>query len=84
MLRVFLVVLVLVGLCVLGLGVNILFFHKEFPHYDVGSNEEMRRRGIRCYKDEDAALHKKKCTGNFSEACKECKLYESSSDSRKA
>ena len=57
--QVFLVVLVLVGLCVVGLGVNILFFGKEFPKYDVGSNEEMRRRGIRCFKDEDAALHGK-------------------------
>ena len=64
--QVFLVVLVLVGLCVVGLGVNILFF---------GSNEEMRRRGIRCFKDEDAALHGKACSGNPSEACKDCQLY---------
>ncbi|MCR4824207.1 MAG: hypothetical protein K5849_02500 [Bacteroidales bacterium] len=70
----FLVVLVLVGLCVLGLGVNILL-GKEFPKYDVGSNEEMRKRGIRCYKDEDAALHRKSCAGNQTEACKECQLY---------
>ena len=73
--QVFLVVLVLVGLCVVGLGVNILFFGKEFPKYDVGSNEEMRRRGIRCYKDEDAALHGKHCKGGQTEACKDCQLY---------
>jgi len=72
---VFLVVLVLVGLCVLGLGVNILFFKKEFPKYDVGSNEQMRRLGIRCYKDEDAALHRKVCSGEQSDACKDCQLY---------
>ena len=70
----FLVVLVLVGLCVLGLAVNILF-GKEFPKYDVGSYEEMRRRGIRCYKDEDAALHGKRCKGEQTEACKDCQLY---------
>lgn len=74
--------LFLVGLCVIGLGVNILFRKKEFPKYDVGSNPEMRRRGIRCYKDEDAALHRKKCTGDQSDACKECKIYELSSNSR--
>ena len=68
---VFLVVLVLVGLCVLGLGVNILR-GKEFPKYDVGSNEEMRRRGIRCFKDEDAALHRKTCKGKELESCKDC------------
>ncbi len=83
MLAVFLITAVILLLCVLGLGVNILH-GKEFPHYDVGSNEEMRRRGIRCYKDEDAALQRDACGGNASEACKDCKLYEHSSDSRKA
>ena len=76
--QVFLVVLVLVGLCVLGLGVNILFFKKDFPQYDVGSNEELRKRGIRCFKDEDAALHGKPCTGRETEACQDCQLYNTS------
>ena len=78
---------VLAAAAVLLLGVfamcfNMVFRKKDFPNYDVGSNEEMRRRGIRCYKDEDAALHRKICDGNYSEACKDCKLYESRSDSR--
>ena len=67
----FLVVLVLVGLCVLGLAVNILF-GKEFPKYDVGSNEEMR-------KDEDAALHGKSCQGQQTEACQDCQFFNSHS-----
>ena len=75
---VFLVVLVLVGLCVLGLGVNILR-GKAFPQFDVGSNEEMRRRGIRCFKDEDAALHAKSCPGERTDACKDCQFYNTSS-----
>ena len=75
---VFLVVLVLVGLCVLGLGVGILS-GRGFPKYDVGSNEEMRKRGIRCFKDEDAALHARTCRGNASEACKDCQFYNTSS-----
>ena len=79
---VFLVTLVLVAAGVFGMCFNILFRGRDFPHYDVGSNEEMRKRGIRCYKDEDAALHQTACDGNYSEACKECKLYESRSDSR--
>lgn len=79
---VFLLTLFVVALCVIGLGVNIFFRRKDFPHYDVGSNEEMRKRGIRCYKDEDAALHNKKCSGNYSEACKDCSLYGTSGNSR--
>ena len=72
---VFPIVLVLVGLCVLGLGVNILR-GREFPKYDVGSNEEMRKRGIRCFKDEDAALHGHPCTGTRSDACTDCQYYK--------
>ena len=49
--KVFLVAAALVGLCVFGMCFNIIFRKKEFPKYDVGSNEEMRKRGIRCYKD---------------------------------
>ncbi|MBO6169345.1 MAG: hypothetical protein J6O51_05160 [Bacteroidales bacterium] len=73
---------VILGLGVLGMCFNIIFRKKDFPHYDVGSNEEMRKRGIRCFKDEDAALHRTICPGEQSEACKECKLYESGSNSR--
>jgi hypothetical protein len=81
--KVFLVTLALVGICVFGLCFNIIFRKKEFPQFDVGSNEEMRRRGITCYKDVDAAEQGLTCTGpGTSEACKDCKLYESRSDSR--
>lgn len=74
--KLFLVTLVAVAVCVFGLCFNIIFRKDgEFPKYDVGSNEEMRKRGIRCFKDEDAELHKKKCSGNYSEACKDCSLY---------
>lgn len=55
---------------------NIVFRKKEFPKYDVGSNEEMRKRGIRCYKDVDAELHGKRCAGNHGEACKDCNLFK--------
>lgn len=82
--KVFLLALALVALCVLGLCFNILFRKKDFPHYDVGSNEEMKKRGIRCYKDEDATIHSKHCRGDYSDACKECKLYEFGSNSRPA
>lgn len=82
--KVILLSIVVVAICVVGLCFNIIVRKKDFPHYDVGSNEEMKKRGIRCYKDQDAALHNKKCTGNYSEACKECKLYESGSNSRQA
>lgn len=73
------------GLGVLGLCFNIIVRKKDFPQFDVGSNEEMRRRGIRCFKDVDAEAQGLTCTGpGASEACKDCKLYESGSNSRTA
>lgn len=74
---VFLAALLLVGICVLLLSVGIIF-KRGFPQYDVGSNEEMRKRGITCFKDEDARYHRygKACTGEFSDACKDCNLYK--------
>ncbi|MBQ9476006.1 MAG: hypothetical protein IJU69_07170 [Bacteroidales bacterium] len=82
--KVYLVVLCLVALCVLALGVNIFFRGKDFPQFDVGSNDEMKRRGIRCFKDVDADMHKVKCNGDYSEACKDCSLYGTRSNSRQA
>ena len=71
----FLLCLSVLALGIFGMCFNILFRKKDFPKYDVGSNEEMRKRGIRCFKDEDAALHGKRCsTPSDLEACKECGL----------
>ena len=64
--------IVIVALCVLLLCFNILLRRKEFPKFDVGSNEEMRKRGIRCFKDEDAAL--KKVLNH--ESCSDCRTTE--------
>ena len=80
--KVFLPVLALVALCVLGLCFNIIFRKNgQFPQYDVGSNEQMRRMGIKCMKEvqEEINLSEggKTCSGNYSEACKSCGLYKS-------
>lgn len=60
------------------LGMFVFMFRKdgEFPKFDVGSNEQMRSMGIRCFKDEDAELHGVKCEGNKSDACRECTLQD--------
>lgn len=73
---------IFVGLCVLGLGFNI-FFRKngKFPQTEIGSNEDMRRLGIKCVKEEEMErLAGKKsgdglCDGNYSDACGSCALY---------
>ena len=81
--KVFLAALVFVGLAVLLLGVNIFFFHRPFPDGEISTNPEMRKRGIKCAKQEElemlAAQRGKKpshCNGEFTDACKSCALYE--------
>ena len=77
--RTFLAALVFVGLAVLLLGVNIFIFKRPFPDGEISTNPEMRKRGIKCAKQEEmemlaAQKGKKVCSGNYSEACETCAL----------
>ena len=81
--KLFLAVLILVGICVLAMSVGILA-GRGFPKTDVDANEELRKRGITCYKHEDARLQAvgrkgikaaPTCNGTFSDACKGCSLF---------
>ena len=80
--KVFLAVLILVGLCVLGMSIGILM-NRGFPKSEVDGNEELRKRGIQCFKHEDARLQKEGklgerfvCDGLYSESCKGCSFFE--------
>ncbi|MGN0195732.1 MAG: hypothetical protein ACI4AE_04665 [Candidatus Cryptobacteroides sp.] len=80
--KAFLAALLLIGLGVLGMCFNVIFRKKDFPQFDVGNNEEMRKKGIRCMREEDderfSGKQAKKdgvCSGTFSESCKGCGLY---------
>jgi hypothetical protein len=68
-----------VGIAVLLLGVNIFFFHRPFPDGEISTNPEMRKRGIKCAKQEEMEMlarqkGKKLCDGNYSDACASCAL----------
>ena len=72
--------IVFVGIAVLLLGVNIFFFHRPFPDGEISTNPEMRKRGIKCAKQEEmemlaAQKGKKLCDGNYSDACASCNLF---------
>ena len=79
--KVFLAAVLFVGLAVLLLGVNIFFFHRPFPDGEISTNPEMRKRGIKCAKQEElemlsARKKRKGCDGNYSDACASCALYQ--------
>ena len=71
--------IVFVGLAVILLGVNIFFFKRPFPDGEISTNPEMRKRGLKCAKQEElemlaAQKGKKLCDGNVSDACASCSL----------
>ncbi len=50
MLQIFIISLVLVGIAIVGLGVNIFFRKQKFPETEVGKNKNMRALGLSCVK----------------------------------
>ena len=75
--KVFLLALVVVALAVFGLCFNIIFRKDgRFPEYDVGSNREMKKRGIKCIREvqEEISLTGK-CRGEQTESCEGCGFY---------
>ncbi|HOK25819.1 MAG TPA: hypothetical protein P5320_07895 [Bacteroidales bacterium] len=52
--KILIISLILVAAAIIFLGVKIFFTRKgKFPEYHVGSNHEMRKRGITCAKSTD-------------------------------
>ncbi len=81
--EVFIAAFVLIALGVFGMCFNIIFRKDgEFPEYEVGSNKEMRKLGIRCMKEEQAEIPLtdkqggQACAGNCDESCTGCSLYK--------
>lgn len=77
--KTFLAAIIFIGAAVLLLGVNIFFFHRPFPNGEISTNPEMQRRGIKCARQEEMELlarqNRRKCSGEYSDACKSCALY---------
>ena len=72
----FIAALLLVGLCIVGMCFNIIFRKDgKFPETEISNNKEMRKRGIRCAKEEEMRLWGNKKGGNVtcdSSACGTC------------
>lgn len=80
--KIFLLCLAVIGLCVFGMCFNIIFRKNgKFPEYEVGSNQEMRRIGIKCLHQEEAErnarkTNKKHINLNCNESCSDCRETE--------
>ena len=70
--EVFLAALALVAFCVFGLCLNIIFRKDgKFPETEIENNKEMRKRGIKCAKEEEIKLWGKKDENGNPVACDE-------------
>ena len=68
----FLAVLALIAFCVFGLCFNIIFRKDgKFPETEIENNKEMRKRGIKCAKEEEITLWGKKDKDGNPVACDE-------------
>ena len=75
--KVFLLCIAVLGLCVAGLCVGILFRKDgKFPDTEISTNVEMKKRGIRCAKEEEMRLwgqqHGKKKVTCADLGCTDC------------
>lgn len=77
--EVFVAALILIGLCIVGLCFNIIFRKDgKFPETEVSGNKEMRKRGLKCAKEDEIKMWGKKkdapeCTDTDCESCGVCK-----------
>ena len=59
--EIFIAALVLIALCVTGLCFNIIFRKDgKFPETEIENNKEMRKRGIKCAKEDEIKMWGKK------------------------
>ncbi len=59
--EIFIAALVLIALCVTGLCFNIIFRKDgHFPETEIENNREMRKRGIKCAKEDEMKMWGKK------------------------
>ena len=63
---------ILIALCVFGLCFNIIFREDgKFPETEIENNKEMRKRGIKCAKEEEIRIWGKKDQDGNPAACDE-------------
>ncbi len=59
--KIFLAVLIIVGFCFVGLGFNIIFRKNgKFPETEISRNKDMKKLGIKCVKEEEMQMLRKK------------------------
>ena len=70
--EIFFAALILIALCVFGLCFNIIFRKDgKFPETEIENNKEMRKRGIKCAKEEEIKIWGRKDADGNPSSCGE-------------
>ena len=68
---------VLIAILILAVAVALMcvgiIFKGKFPETEVSRNENMKKLGIKCMREQEEEL--KSCTGKYSEDCVGCGFY---------
>jgi hypothetical protein len=91
MLQTLIATFVILAIGVFGMCFNIIFRKNgKFPETEISRNENMRKLGIKCMREQDEEIFSQKkpqkngvCSGEFSDSCIGCGLYDIESKSRK-
>ncbi len=75
---------IILAIGVFGMCFNIIFRKNgKFPETEISRNENMRKLGIKCMREQDEEIFSPKkpqksssCTGTYSDACTGCGFYE--------
>jgi predicted metal-binding protein len=78
--------IVILGICIFGMCFNIIFRKDgKFPETEISRNEEMRKRGIKCMREQEEEMFRGKgsknsvsCEGGNGSACSACSFYDGS------
>lgn len=81
---------VLLAILILAIAIALMcvgiIFKGRFPETEVSRNENMKKLGIKCMREQEDEMHgtarqrekNKSCTGTYSDACIGCGFYNNS------
>jgi hypothetical protein len=84
MLNTVIAAIVILAICVFGMCFSIIFRKNgKFPETEISKNEEMRKRGIKCMREQEEEMLSKNgrkksvsCEGGNGSACSACSFYD--------
>ncbi|MCI2107446.1 MAG: hypothetical protein LKK12_05980 [Bacteroidales bacterium] len=84
MLKTVIAAIAILGICIFGMCFNIIFRKNgKFPETEISKNEEMRKRGIKCMREQEEEMFSGKgrkgsvsCEGGNGSACSACSFYD--------